>query len=156
MDPSVACRSLLAWPKCLGRLAEWACVRCGARYESPGGIPRLLLPLDARTERVRRFYQVSPFPGYPPREDLASLRARTRRSDFARRLDAAIPAGSTVLELGCGTGQMSLFLASGERRGVATDLSRAPLELASQAARQMGVEGALFFETDLRPARPQP
>jgi SAM-dependent methyltransferase len=156
MDPGVACHSLLACPKCLGRLVEWICVRCGARYESPGGIPRLLLPLDARTERVRRFYQVSPFPGYPPREDLASLRARTRRSDFARRLDAAIPAGSTVLELGCGTGQMSLFLASGERRVVATDVSRAPLELASQAARQMGVEGVLFVETDLRRPGLQP
>ena len=156
MDPGVACRSLLACPKCLGRLAEWACVRCGARYESPGGIPRLLLPLDAPTERVRRFYQVSPFPGYPPREDLASLRARTRRSDFARRLDAAIPAATTVLELGCGTGQMSLFLANGERRVVATDVARAPLELASQAARQMGVEGVLFVETDLRQPGLQP
>src|SRR5258707_12723509 len=100
MDPGTACRSLLACPKCLGRLAEWVCGRCGASYESPGGIPRLLLPLDAPTERARRFYQVSPFPGYQPREDLASLRGRTRRSDFDPRRDASIPAGSTVLELG--------------------------------------------------------
>src|SRR5215470_1066212 len=130
MELGLACRSLLACPKCLGPLAEWACVRCGSKYESPGGIPRLLLPLDPRTERVRSFYQVSPFPGYPPHEDLAALRARSRRSDFVRRLDAAIPAGSAVLELGCGTGQMSLFLASGGRRVVATDVARAPLELA--------------------------
>jgi 2-polyprenyl-3-methyl-5-hydroxy-6-metoxy-1,4-benzoquinol methylase len=150
MEPGVACRSLLACPKCLGHLAEWACVRCGATYETPGGIPRLLLPLDPRTERVRRFYEVSPFPGYPPHEDLAALRARSRRSEFARRLDAAIPTGAIVLELGCGTGQMSLFLASGGRRVVATDVARAPLELAAQAARQMGVESVLFVETDLR------
>jgi len=149
MEPAEG-RSLLVCPRCLGSLADLRCVQCGAQYESPGGIPQLLLPLDSKTEQVRRFYEAAPFPGYSPREDFASLRARGQRSDFARQLDAAIPARATVLELGCGTGQMSLFLANGERRIVAADLARASLELAAAAAQKMGVRGVLFVETDLR------
>src|SRR5262249_49807808 len=105
---------------------------------------------DSRTEQVRRFYEAAPFPGYAPRDDFSALRARGQRSDFARQLDAAIPARATVLELGCGTGQMSLFLANGQRRVVGADLAGASLELAAEAAGQMGVRGVLFVETDLR------
>src|SRR5262249_37591023 len=115
-----------------------------------GGIPRLVLPLDPKTDQVRRFYEAAPFPGYSPREDFAALRARGQRSDFARQLNAAIPPRATVLELGCGTGQMSLFLANGERRVVAADLARASLELGAEASRKMGIRGGLFVETDLR------
>ena len=45
---------------------------------------------------------------------------------------------------------MSLFLASGGRRVVGADLTRASLELGRDAARRFGVDGALFVETDLR------
>jgi len=144
------CRSLLACPRCLGPLADLTCAQCGTAYESPGGIPRLVLPLDPKTDQVRRFYEAAPFPGYSPREDFAALRARGQRSDFARQLNAAIPPRATVLELGCGTGQMSLFLANGERRVVAADLARASLELGAEASRNMGIRGVLFVETDLR------
>ena len=34
---------------------------------------RLRVPADARTDSVREFYTRSPFPGYPPSDDLASL-----------------------------------------------------------------------------------
>src|SRR4051794_37378181 len=67
---------------------------------------------DARTEAVRRFYAEAPFPNYGPRDTLATLRARAARSAFARRLDDAIADDARVLDLGCGTGQMTLFLAS--------------------------------------------
>ena len=43
--------------------------------------------MDAATDRVRRFYERAPFPGYPPRDSLAALRARAERNPFARLLD---------------------------------------------------------------------
>jgi SAM-dependent methyltransferase len=96
---------------------------------------------DERTERVRRFYGEAPFP----------LRLRARRSELARLLDDAIPLDARVLDLGCGTGQMTIFLASsGERRVVGADLTRASLGLAAGAARRFGVDRASFVETDLR------
>ena len=67
-----------------------------------------------KTEVVRRFYDEAPFPGYPPNDTLAAFRARAERSRFAQLLDDAIPADARVVEVGCGTGQMSLYLASEE------------------------------------------
>ena len=142
--------ALLACPACSGPLEQWVCSCCGARYRSPGGIPDLRLPADSRTEVVREFYSAAPFPGYPPRETLVSLRERGRRSEFARLLDEAIPPGARVLELGCGTGQLSLFLATADRLVIGADLTRASLELGADAAKRFGVEGVLFVETDLR------
>src|SRR6202041_1366155 len=98
----------------------------------------------------RDFYTVAPFPGYPPRGSLGSLRARAGRSELARLLDRAIPGDARVLEVGCGTGQMSLFLATADRVVVGADLTRASLELGAAAATRFGVDKATFVETDLR------
>jgi len=140
---------LLACPRCEHSLRDLRCTRCGAQYQAPGGIPALRVPADARTEAVRRFYAQAPFPGYPEKDSLSALRARAARSQFARLLDAAIPGDAVVLEMGCGTGQLSLFLASADRVVVGADLVRPSLELARAAAARYGLEGR-FVETDLR------
>src|SRR5215831_17933479 len=125
---------LLACPRCGGALNNLACGRCGERYTAPGGIPDLRLFTDARTENVREFYARAPFPGYPPRDSLSALRARAARSEFARCLDESIPGDALVLEMGCGTGQLSLFLATADRMVSGADLARPSLELAREAS----------------------
>jgi len=143
---------LLACPRCSGTLRTpgLSCSRCGAEYAVQGGIPALRLDADARTEAVRDFYARAPFPAYPPRDTYPWLRARAERSEFARLLDRAIPGDARILEVGCGTGQMSLFLATADRLVVGADLSRPSLELAEAARRRYGVGRTLFVETDLR------
>ena len=144
-------RELLACPRCGGALREeLRCDSCGAAYTARNGIPELRVEADARTEAVRDFYEQAPFPGYPPRDSYAWLRARAERSELARLLDQAIPGDARIAEVGCGTGQMSLFLATADRVVVGADLTRASLELAESARRRYGVERALFVETDLR------
>ncbi|MCA1827626.1 MAG: class I SAM-dependent methyltransferase [Myxococcales bacterium] len=101
------------------------------------------------SSEVRAFYRQSPFPGYPPRDSLARLRSRAARSEFARLLDDAIPPDARVLEMGCGTGQLAIFLASSGRSVIGADFSRPSLRLARDAAARFGV-GARFVETDLR------
>ena len=81
--------------------------------------------MDPRTEAVRRFYEVAPFPGYPPRDSLQALRARADRNPFVRLLDQAIAGDARVVEVGCGTGQMCLYLARADRVVVGLDFSRA-------------------------------
>lgn len=145
--------ALLACPACAGDLSgDLVCAGCGARYGSPGGIPALRPPGDPRTETVRAFYQAAPFPGYPPDAGMDWLRARAGRSRFARLLDAAIPGDARIVEIGCGTGQMSLYLARADRLVVGADLARASLELGRDAALRWGVERVAFVESDL--ARP--
>jgi 2-polyprenyl-3-methyl-5-hydroxy-6-metoxy-1,4-benzoquinol methylase len=143
-------REVFACPRCGGRLPGLRCEACGVQYGAPGGIPDLRLPADSCTESVRAFYAEAPFPGYPPRDTLSGLRARAARSEFACALDAAIPGDALVLDLGCGTGQLSLFLASADREVVGADLARSSLELARDAACRYGIRNVDFVETDLR------
>jgi SAM-dependent methyltransferase len=103
-----------------------------------------------RTEVVRRFYEQMPFPGYPPRDSIEWLRARAERSEFARLLDAAIASDARVVDVGCGTGQMTLYLSRAQRVVVGIDLSRPSLQLASAAARRFGLERVRFAEMDLQ------
>lgn len=146
-------RALLACPACGGGLGSRSlgCAGCGVVYPIADGVADLRLRErgDARTETVRTFYGDAPFPGYPPRLTLSALRARASRSEFAMLLDAAIPGDARVVEVGCGTGQMSLFLATAERLVVGADLTRASLELAADAARRFGLRRVRFVETDL-------
>jgi SAM-dependent methyltransferase len=145
-----ALHRLLACPACGNALTpSWSC-RCGAQYDAPDGIPNLRLESDPLTEVVRRFYDAAPFPGYRPGETLASLRARAERSPFAQRLDEAIAGDARVLEIGCGTGQMCLYLARADRLVVGADLTRASLALAAAAAQCFGLNRVQFVETDLR------
>jgi SAM-dependent methyltransferase len=146
-------RDLLACPACSGALGtDWSCRDCGARYDAPDGIPDLRDVddrCDRRADAVRRFYEQAPFPGYPPRDSLAWLRARAERSEFARALDRAIPGDARIVDVGCGTGQMSLHLAHADRVVIGADLTRGSLRLGAAAARRFGLDQVQFIETDL-------
>jgi len=146
--------AVLACPACRAALharsSTLCCGGCGLCFDVQDGIPALRRDLDRRTAAVRDLYAAAPFPGYRPRDGSPALRARASRSELARLLDEAIAPDATVLEVGCGTGQMSLFLATGDRLVVGADLTRASLEVALAAARRFGVERVRFVETDLR------
>ncbi|HEY2662125.1 MAG TPA: class I SAM-dependent methyltransferase [Caulobacteraceae bacterium] len=145
-----ALRHLLACPACGGALsADWWCIACNISFSAPDGVADLRIGGDKRTDLVRRFYAEAPFPGYRQRDSLAALRARAERSEFARLLDRAIPGDARIVEIGCGTGQMSLYLARADRQVIGADLTRASLVLGAEAARRFGVEQVQFVETDL-------
>jgi SAM-dependent methyltransferase len=147
VDPLLA---LLACPACGGGLEEgWRCTGCGRQWPAPEGIPVLRADVQGQTEVVRQFYNEAPFPGYPPNDSLTWLRTRAERSDFARLLDASIPGDARIAEVGCGTGQMSLYLARADRLVVGCDLARASLAHGAGAARRYGVEQVRFVECDL-------
>jgi len=146
----VCVRDLLACPVCGGDVTEqWSCTLCDRQYLAENEIPNLRMSSDPRVEAVRKFYEDAPFPGYPPNDSLTWLRARAERSRFARLLDQAIPCDARIVEIGCGTGQMSLFLARAERIVVGADLTRASLKLGADAARRFGLDRVQFVETDL-------
>ena len=143
---------LLACPACEGPLdRDLRCRgKCATRYSADDGIVNLRVLGDKRTEAVRNFYECAPFPNYPPRDSLEWLRTRAERSEFARLLDRAIPGDARIVDAGCGTGQMSLYLARANRIVIGADLTRASLQLAAGAAKRFGVDRVRFVETDLR------
>ncbi|HET6971595.1 MAG TPA: class I SAM-dependent methyltransferase [Phenylobacterium sp.] len=140
---------LIACPTCGAALDGLTCRGCGAGYAEDTGVLRLRAASNARTEAVREFYEAAPFPGYPPKDSLGWLRARAERSAFARLLDQAIAGDARIVEVGCGTGQMSLYLARADRVVVGADLTMASLRLAESARRRFGLERVRFVESDL-------
>ncbi len=100
-------------------------------------------------EVVNNFYERNPFPGFDPgkyetREDLAK-----RASWYARRLDAEIPFGASVVDVGCGTGQLACFLALKERDVLGADFSQRSLHLAETLKERLALQYVRFQRVNL-------
>ena len=73
---------------------------------------------------------------------------------FAKLLDEQVPVDAAVLEVGCGTGQLSNFLAmTSGRRVIAADLCMNSLRLGADFARRHAIRHVAFCQVNLfRPA----
>lgn len=106
--------------------------------------------MSTTTEAIKTFYGQNPFPGYEDIDSPESLRQKARRGIFARLLDEQIPTDAKILEIGCGTGQLSNFLGlSGQRTIFATDISINALKLGAEFADQNGLNNVSFVQMDL-------
>jgi carbamoyltransferase len=154
-----AWREMLASPCCgadfeaLG--GDLVCTRCKHAFRVTDGIPELFWPHghinDPRdvTEIVKAFYEETPFPNYDDHDTLSSLIDKSRRGLYARRLDEAIPYNSAVLEVGCGTGQLSNFLGISCRRVVGTDICMNSLRLGDAFRKKHGLDRVRFTQMNL-------
>ena len=120
-------------------LDDLLCDPCGSDVEDRVGI----------TEEVKAFYEKNPFPNYDDHETLRSLIDKARRSGLPLALDRAIPYNSTVLEVGCGTGQLANFLGISCRRVIGTDICENSLRLGEQFRRKHGLDRVRFLHMDL-------
>ena len=102
-------------------------------------------------EEVTDFYRKFPFPGYAPTDDADALLERSRRAAFLVQLDDAIPTDARVLDAGCGTGQVSAFLAltAPGRTVVGVDACDASLAAARGFADRVGIDNLRHFRGDL-------
>lgn len=139
--------------------AGLTCKSCGHVFAVEEGIPRLYWPHAASenaadvTDEVKAFYEETPFPNYQDHESLRSLIDKSRRGGYAHLLHRAIPFNTNVLEVGCGTGQLSNFLGVGCRRVVGTDLCLNSLRLGEEFRRTHGLNRVAFAQMNLfRPA----
>jgi SAM-dependent methyltransferase len=153
---------LLACPKCRGHLklgsdsgSALICIACGSSYACDGDIPLLFHPHDPKDKRdvtqiVREFYEENPFPNYDDFDSSASLLEKGRRGVFARLLDEQIPKGSYVLEVGCGTGQLSNFLGiHWNRQVIGSDLCLNSLRIANGFRERCRIPKSGFVQTNL-------
>ncbi len=98
---------------------------------------------------VRRFYEANSFPGYEEFETPYDLVERTRQGGYARRLDEELPVGVRVLDAGCGTGQLPLFLSMTQRRVVGVDFCAASLRQGQAFKERFGLRHAAFARMDI-------
>jgi SAM-dependent methyltransferase len=102
---------------------------------------------------VKSFYEETPFPNYQEHESVRSLIEKSRRGGYGHMLHQAIPFNSNVLEVGCGTGQLSNFLGISCRRVVATDMCLNSLRLGEEFREKHGLDRTAFLQMNLfRPA----
>jgi len=155
---------VLACPVCGGDLRFQAdqvvCDGCNKVYNTDGAVPLLFAPHDPAqqkgdvTEIVKAFYEESPFPNYDDIDSEETLVEKARKGIFARLLDEQIPQGSFVLEVGCGTGQLTNFLGMHyNRRVFGSDMCLHSLRLAQGFRDRCGIKNAGFAQMNLfRPA----
>jgi carbamoyltransferase len=134
---------------------HYACSACRHRYPVESGIPLLYWPHERVgdpndvTERVKAFYEETPFPNYDDHDSVRSLIEKSRRGGYARDLNDAIPYNSTVLEVGCGTGQLSNFLGISCRHVVGTDLCLNSLKLGEEFRARHHLARVAFVQMNL-------
>lgn len=126
----------------------------GLGYAVEDGIPRLFAASDAATadvtELVKAFYEETPFPNYDDIESRDTLVAKARRNLFVAALDAQLPDDVTILEAGCGTGQMTNFLGlSRQRRVLGGDVCLNSLRLANGFRERYRIANAAFLQMNL-------
>ncbi len=165
--PAKLLGDLLASP-CCGAGMQWeasgfVCADCGHAFPVEEGIARLYWPHEAIsdasdvTESVKAFYEETPFPNYQDHESVRSLIEKSRRGGYGHDLHRAIPFNSDVLEVGCGTGQLTNFLGVSARRVVGSDLCLNSLRLGEDFRREHAIDRVSFVQMNLfRPAfRPE-
>ena len=131
----------------------------GRSYPVLDGIPCLFLPEngvpgpEGVTETVQRFYEATPFPNYEALDSVRALVEKARDGLFARLLNDQIPFQARVLEIGCGTGQLTNFLGIARRSVIGVDGCINSLRLGQEFQRRHGLERVTFAQMNLfRPA----
>jgi SAM-dependent methyltransferase len=146
-------------PKCSGDLRqennELHCSACQHTYVSENGIPLLFSSnewdssKEDITEKMKSFYEKTPFPNYDDFDDIGSLIEKARKGLFAKLLDDQIPAGARVIECGCGTGQLTNFLSIANRTVIGTDMCLNSLRLANNFKNKHNLSNAHFYQMNL-------
>ena len=146
-------------PACGGALSQRndliLCNRCRRSYHIDHGIPLLYCAEDSHTasegvtETVKAFYERTLFPNYGRFEHVGDLIEKARTGIFARLLDEQLPYNVRILEVGCGTGQLSNFLGLAQRSVFGTDMSVGSLKLAQEFKTKHHLERIGFYQMNL-------
>lgn len=153
---------ILSCPACgegnLGLFGKrgFKCGHCGQIFGYEDGIPLLFWSNEQKdskkdvTENIKSFYEENPFPNYDDLDSTVSLREKAQKGIFARLLDEQIPFGTKVLEVGCGTGQLSNFLATTWGRTVfGTDICLNSLKLGNKFRMDNNIKDIAFVQMNL-------
>ena len=99
---------------------------------------------------VEEFYTNNPFPNYNDFETIFDLRTKVEGNEFTTNLKKFIGLGKRVIEVGSGTSQLSIALASGtNNQVVAFDPTLESLHLGSNFSKKSGVSNCIFVNGDL-------
>ncbi|MBI4488750.1 MAG: class I SAM-dependent methyltransferase [Deltaproteobacteria bacterium] len=100
-------------------------------------------------KKVRGFYEEFPFPGYEEFETPHDLIEKASKGIYAKFLDEQLPLGVRVLDSGCGTGQLAIFLSLSYRKVFGMDFSHNSLRKGSDFTKRFNLGDVHFFQMDI-------
>jgi SAM-dependent methyltransferase len=104
---------------------------------------------DNITYTVKEFYEKNPFPGYEEFDSLHALMDKAEKGVYAKMLDEQLPVGVRVIDIGCGTGQLPIFLSMSNRTVMGADLCLNSLKKGNDFKNRFEVDGVAFIQMDI-------
>tara|TARA_B100000989_G_scaffold67515_1_gene46968 strand:+ start:84 stop:1004 length:921 start_codon:yes stop_codon:yes gene_type:complete len=105
---------------------------------------------DDETKKVTDFYKITPFPNYKDNDNKQSILEKGDRNLLARKFKKFIGFKKKVLEVGCGTGQLSIYFSLGtNNKIVGFDPTIQSLNLAKNFADKNEITNIEFINADI-------
>jgi 2-polyprenyl-3-methyl-5-hydroxy-6-metoxy-1,4-benzoquinol methylase len=105
---------------------------------------------DSVGAKVSDFYEDAPFPNYEDNETILDIVNKGRQNPFLVKLKNEIGLNKRVIEVGCGTGQLSVFLAHGtNNQCIGFDLTTASVRLGAEFAQKANLNNLAFVNGSL-------
>ncbi len=118
-------------------------------FDKKGSIYRFSIE-DQTTKKVTDFYKNKPFPNYKTEDNKATILSRGNKNLLAYSFKKFIGQNKKVLEVGCGTGQLSIFFSIGtNNKIVGLDPTEESLKLASNFTKSNKIENVNFVNADI-------
>jgi SAM-dependent methyltransferase len=105
---------------------------------------------DQSAKKIVNFYTESPFPNYKKNEDKSSIIYKGEKNFLTKEFKKFIGFDKNVLEVGCGTGQLSLYFAIGNNNRIfALDPTLASIKLGKEFSVKNNINNIKFINADI-------
>jgi SAM-dependent methyltransferase len=105
---------------------------------------------DEKTKKVIDFYNERPFPNYKDDDNKQTILRKGDKNFLANQFKNFIGYRKNILEVGCGTGQLSNYFAIGTNNNiVGLDPTKASLDLAKEFADKNKISNIKFINADI-------
>ena len=105
---------------------------------------------DKSTKKVTEFYKISPFPNYKDTDDKSTILEKGNKNLLAVQFKKNIGYQKNILEVGCGTGQLSIYFSIGTNNNiVGLDPTIESLKLAHKFSKKNKINNINFVNADI-------
>ena len=105
---------------------------------------------DNDAKNVSNFYKESPFPNYKSNDNKSTISEKGNKNFLTNTFKKFIGHNKDILEVGCGTGQLSSYFAIGtNNRVVGLDATSESLKLAADFSIKNNIENLCFVNADI-------
>ena len=105
---------------------------------------------DSSTKKVTDFYKITPFPNYKNDENKQTILDKGDKNLLAKQFKKFIGFNKDILEVGCGTGQLSIYFALGTNNQIiGLDPTIDSLKLAKNFSDKHRITNTTFVNADI-------